>query len=92
MTPSKKDKICLVCGDRALGYNFNAISCESCKAFFRRNAHKTIRGRCEGKCDITIESRSFCKRCRQAKCFSVGMRKDMILSDDQKKVRKQKII
>ena len=35
-----KDKICLVCGDKALGYNFNAISCESCKAFFRRNAHK----------------------------------------------------
>ena len=37
---SKKDKLCLVCGDRALGYNFNAVSCESCKAFFRRNAHK----------------------------------------------------
>ncbi|KAK6173682.1 hypothetical protein SNE40_017090 [Patella caerulea] len=92
MTPSKKDKTCLVCGDRALGYNFNAISCESCKAFFRRNAHKTIRGRCEGKCEVTIESRSFCKRCRQAKCFSVGMRRDMILNDHQKKVRKQKII
>lgn len=37
---SKKDKLCLVCGDKALGYNFNAVSCESCKAFFRRNAHK----------------------------------------------------
>ena len=35
-----KDKNCLVCGDKALGYNFNAISCESCKAFFRRNAFK----------------------------------------------------
>jgi hypothetical protein len=23
----KKDKICLVCGDKALGYNFNAVSC-----------------------------------------------------------------
>nr|KAG5708734.1 hypothetical protein BaRGS_034951 [Batillaria attramentaria] len=37
-----KDKLCLVCGDKALGYNFNAISCESCKAFFRRNAHKEL--------------------------------------------------
>jgi len=35
-----KYKRCHVCGDRALGYNFNAMSCESCKAFFRRNAFK----------------------------------------------------
>ncbi|XP_060590328.1 nuclear receptor subfamily 1 group I member 2-like isoform X2 [Ruditapes philippinarum] len=88
----KKDKTCLVCGDKALGYNFNAVSCESCKAFFRRNAHKTIRGRCEGKCDINVESRSFCKKCRLAKCYTVGMRKDMILDDNQKKLRKQKIL
>ena len=40
VSSSKKHKTCLVCGDRALGYNFNAVSCESCKAFFRRNAHK----------------------------------------------------
>ena len=36
----KDSKICRVCGDKALGYNFNAITCESCKAFFRRNALK----------------------------------------------------
>jgi len=38
----KEDKYCGVCGDRALGYNFDAISCESCKAFFRRNAPKGL--------------------------------------------------
>lgn len=37
---ANKDKQCHVCGDKALGYNFNAVSCESCKAFFRRNAFK----------------------------------------------------
>jgi len=37
-----KEKWCHICGDRALGYNFNAMSCESCKAFFRRNAFKVI--------------------------------------------------
>lgn len=37
---SKDDKSCRVCGDKALGYNFNAVTCESCKAFFRRNALK----------------------------------------------------
>lgn len=34
------NKTCAVCGDVALGYNFNAVTCESCKAFFRRNALK----------------------------------------------------
>ena len=37
---SMRNKVCAVCGDRALGYNFNALTCESCKAFFRRNALK----------------------------------------------------
>lgn len=37
---SMKNKKCIVCGDKALGYNFNALTCESCKAFFRRNALK----------------------------------------------------
>ena len=29
---------CHICGDKARGMNFNAISCMSCKMFFRRNA------------------------------------------------------
>lgn len=33
------DLICVICGDRAIGYNYNVLSCGSCKAFFRRNAH-----------------------------------------------------
>ncbi len=37
---AKGNKLCTVCGDKALGYNFNALTCESCKAFFRRNALK----------------------------------------------------
>lgn len=41
---NKEDKICGVCGDKALGFNFDAISCESCKAFFRRNAPKGLVG------------------------------------------------
>lgn len=43
-TPPKKTKAgsltCVVCSATALGYNFDAITCESCKAFFRRNALK----------------------------------------------------
>lgn len=32
--------MCAVCGSSATGYNFGVIACESCKAFFRRNARK----------------------------------------------------
>jgi len=39
---AKENRVCGVCGDKALGYNFDAISCESCKAFFRRNAPKGL--------------------------------------------------
>uniref|UniRef100_A0A1I7WSD8 Nuclear receptor domain-containing protein n=1 Tax=Heterorhabditis bacteriophora TaxID=37862 RepID=A0A1I7WSD8_HETBA len=35
-------QICRVCGDKAFSYNFNVITCESCKAFFRRNANKVL--------------------------------------------------
>jgi ribosomal protein L37E len=38
-TKSKKNHLtCVVCGSTARGYNFNAITCMSCKIFFRRNA------------------------------------------------------
>jgi len=37
----KEGRLCVVCGDKALGFNFDAITCESCKAFFRRNANKS---------------------------------------------------
>jgi hypothetical protein len=41
----RANKVCRVCGAQALGYNFDAVTCESCKAFFRRNAlrHETLR-------------------------------------------------
>lgn len=37
---SVPSKACVVCGDRALGYNFNAFTCESCKG--ERNIHSSI--------------------------------------------------
>jgi len=37
---SKKliDLICVICGDHAIGFNYDLLTCASCKAFFRRNA------------------------------------------------------
>ncbi|CAF1216135.1 unnamed protein product [Adineta steineri] len=86
---------CFVCGAEAHGYNFDQITCESCKAFFRRNALKSMeRFRCRNNdtCVITAITRKRCKRCRLIKCFEVGMRKDWILSDEEKNIKREKIV
>ncbi|KAK9747312.1 Zinc finger, C4 type (two domains) [Popillia japonica] len=86
-------KICGVCGDKALGYNFGAVTCESCKAFFRRNALSQKDFRCpfNQQCDITTVTRRFCQKCRLEKCFTIGMRKDCIMSEKDKVLKRQKI-
>lgn len=86
-------KICGVCGDKALGYNFNAVTCESCKAFFRRNALIPKEFRCPftNDCKITTVTRRFCQKCRLDKCFSIGMCKDLIMSEEDKAQKRQKI-
>ncbi|XP_072933304.1 nuclear hormone receptor HR96 isoform X2 [Epargyreus clarus] len=91
--PSCLQKICLVCGDKALGYNFNAISCESCKAFFRRNALTSKEFKCpfSNNCEITVITRRFCQKCRLEKCFSIGMVKEFIMSDEDKAEKRRKI-
>ncbi|XP_035774735.1 nuclear hormone receptor HR96-like [Anopheles albimanus] len=86
-------KICSVCGDKALGCNFNAITCESCKAFFRRNALSKKRFTCpfNEKCEITIVTRRFCQKCRLEKCFQIGMKKEYIMSEEDKVMKRKKI-
>uniref|UniRef100_A0A1I7UCL2 Nuclear receptor domain-containing protein n=1 Tax=Caenorhabditis tropicalis TaxID=1561998 RepID=A0A1I7UCL2_9PELO len=73
-------RICTVCSDRANGYNFGVLTCESCKAFFRRNAakHKEIKCPFSDSCQITSASRKFCQACRLNKCFSVGMNSEWL--------------
>lgn len=91
MAPS--DKLCMVCSDKALGYNFNAVTCESCKAFFRRNALSSKEFVCpfNENCEITVITRRFCQKCRLEKCFSIGMRKEYIMSEEDKILKKMKI-
>jgi hypothetical protein len=91
--PASLQKICLVCGDKALGYNFNAISCESCKAFFRRNALASKEFKCPftNNCEITIVTRRFCQKCRLEKCLAIGMVKEFIMSDEDKAEKRRKI-
>jgi len=41
---------------------------------------------------MDLSNRRFCKRCRLGKCFQIGMRREYILSDDERAVKRQKII
>ncbi|CAG2114588.1 unnamed protein product [Medioppia subpectinata] len=66
-------------------FNFGVESCESCKAFFRRNALKNRGFVCKygGNCEVDVTRRRFCRSCRLQKCFA-----DYILTDEQKSQRK----
>ncbi|XP_043857976.1 nuclear receptor subfamily 1 group I member 3 isoform X1 [Dromiciops gliroides] len=81
---SREDELrsCAVCGDRATGYHFHALTCEGCKGFFRRTVKKGMGLTCpfEQCCEVSKNQRRHCPACRLQKCFDAGMRKDMILS------------
>ncbi len=90
----KGELICVVCGASANGYNFDAITCESCKAFFRRNAFRPLNlFRCtnNNQCVITINTRKKCKKCRITKCFNLGMRRDWIMTEVEREEKRRKI-
>nr|CDS28331.1 Nuclear hormone receptor HR96 [Hymenolepis microstoma] len=89
----RDEKTCAVCGDHAFGFNFGAIACESCKAFFRRNALRASMPPClfNDSCMIQVKTRRFCSPCRLSKCFAVGMRKSCIMDEKAKRERREKI-
>lgn len=73
--------ICQVCGDSASIYNYGALSCQSCKTFFRRNASHPYDVRpCffNKTCEVDVRTRRICTACRLEKCLSVGMSPDLI--------------
>uniref|UniRef100_A0A8B9FED8 Nuclear receptor subfamily 1 group I member 3 n=1 Tax=Amazona collaria TaxID=241587 RepID=A0A8B9FED8_9PSIT len=79
-----EEKVCAVCGDHATGYHFHVMTCEGCKGFFRRSINKGVQFTCpfSQSCPVTKAKRRQCQACRLQKCLDVGMRKDMIMSEE----------
>ncbi|KAJ0005625.1 hypothetical protein NQD34_015519 [Periophthalmus magnuspinnatus] len=86
-------KFCGVCGDQAKGYHFNALTCEGCKGFFRRAIKRSTPLQCSflNKCIITKNNRRSCQACRFQKCQAIGMRKEMVMSEEEVLERRIKI-
>ncbi|XP_060786399.1 nuclear receptor subfamily 1 group I member 2 isoform X2 [Neoarius graeffei] len=86
-------KVCQVCGDAATGYHFNAMTCEGCKGFFRRAMKGTPNFHCafQSNCVITKNNRRQCQSCRLQKCLSIGMLKELIMSDEAVEKRRMLI-
>ncbi|XP_071525870.1 orphan steroid hormone receptor 2-like isoform X3 [Panulirus ornatus] len=75
--------LCVVCGDRASGRHYGAISCEGCKGFFKRSIRKQLGYTCRGNktCEVTKHHRNRCQYCRLQKCLAMGMRSDSVQSE-----------
>ncbi|XP_048862154.1 nuclear receptor subfamily 1 group I member 2 isoform X1 [Brienomyrus brachyistius] len=86
----EEPKVCQVCGDQATGYHFNALTCEGCKGFFRRAMKRPASFSCafRGNCVITKSNRRQCQACRLKKCQSIGMLKELIMSDEELEQRR----
>ncbi|CAF0881073.1 unnamed protein product [Rotaria sordida] len=71
---------CVVCGDRATGKHYGAISCDGCKGFFRRTVRKNPVYECrhQNNCTIDKDKRNQCRHCRWKKCIRMGMRRDAV--------------
>ncbi|XP_047111817.1 photoreceptor-specific nuclear receptor-like [Schistocerca piceifrons] len=84
-TPPRR---CAVCGDRAYSLHFGGLSCDSCKAFFRRSVQSraclTFRCPHSRPCLVTVTSRRCCQACRYAKCLAAGMEPGWVLSEQER--------
>ncbi|KAI4873456.1 hypothetical protein NFI96_027306 [Prochilodus magdalenae] len=68
-------RICQVCGEQASGCHYGALTCGSCKVFFKRAATGKQKYLCASRNDCTIDKlrRRNCPSCRLKRCFESGM-------------------
>jgi len=91
---SPTDK-CKVCNEPAAKHvHYGAMTCFSCRAFFRRSIQNktaaTYVCRRSRNCEINLRTRKNCQFCRYAKCISAGMKPSWVLSEDERQRRFRK--
>ncbi|KAI1706443.1 zinc finger, c4 type (two domains) domain-containing protein [Ditylenchus destructor] len=74
---------CVVCGDKAIGKHYGAVSCNGCKGFFRRSVWQNLQYTCRfsQNCNVTKDCRNACRYCRFQKCLTDGMKPEAIQNE-----------
>uniref|UniRef100_A0A673XCR4 Nuclear receptor subfamily 2, group C, member 2 n=1 Tax=Salmo trutta TaxID=8032 RepID=A0A673XCR4_SALTR len=74
---------CVVCGDKASGRHYGAVSCEGCKGFFKRSVRKNLTYSCRSNQDCVVNKhhRNRCQFCRLRKCLDMGMKMESVQSE-----------
>ena len=80
---------CGVCGEPAARHiHYGAVTCFSCRAFFRRSIQngqgKQYSCRKDGNCEITLKTRKGCQKCRFQKCIDAGMKTTWVLTEEER--------
>ncbi|KTG01802.1 hypothetical protein cypCar_00020981 [Cyprinus carpio] len=83
MSRSQPIEYCVVCGDKASGRHYGAVSCEGCKGFFKRSVRKSLTYSCRSNQDCVVNKhhRNRCQFCRLRKCLEMGMKMESVQSE-----------
>ncbi|XP_011384973.1 bile acid receptor isoform X5 [Pteropus vampyrus] len=81
----KGDELCVVCGDRASGYHYNALTCEGCKGLLTeiQCKSKRLRKNVKQHADHTINENSEGRDLRQVTSTTKSCREKTELTPDQ---------
>jgi len=93
LSPTEK---CKICHEQAAKHiHYGAMTCFSCRAFFRRSIqNKTAAAyacRRNKMCEINLKTRKNCQFCRYQKCLKVGMKPTWVLSEEERERRFRKV-
>ncbi|CAF0927176.1 unnamed protein product [Adineta steineri] len=90
---------CVICGSKSIGMNFGVLTCAPCKAFFRRNArrkelldlpcrHRDLSALMTSNHEMNERTMRYlqirrCSSCRLRRCFEVGMKEELVRTDEE---------
>ena len=76
---------------RYIGYTNFLLNFKNSIMFYLINHFQEFRCPFENNCKIDPVTRRFCQKCRLKKCLDIGMKKEFIMSEEERTVKRRKI-